>query len=295
MNKKHKLLIRKFLSLSKLGIGFVLALVIVRTVFILREAGSMSLPNSAAATGHSSALPSTPTARPTVSDYSTIFENNIFGNYIVESDSEEQMHEGSAEEQMGLLLVGTVTGSRTIARAVIKDLKTNAFGLYKIGDTVDGASIEQIEKSSVVLVLDNQEKVLNLYAKKPGHHSGTDTSPIKPIASGQNVTVTEINVTGEHGAKIRARLSDIEKVLETVVIEPHIADGDIEGLKIEGLEDLAAEIGLKNGDIIKAVNNQKLTSTQKAYQVFKKARSQPEMTIELIRDGKPETISFIIR
>jgi len=57
----------------------------------------------------------------------------------------------------------------------------------------------------------------------------------------------------------------------------------------------AEDLGLKNGDIIRTVNGHRLTSKQKAYQIFKKARSQAAMNIELLRDNETKTLSFSLR
>ncbi len=86
-------------------------------------------------------------------------------------------------------------------------------------------------------------------------------------------------------------------MLTKAVIEPYMIDGQVEGLKITGLENIrvAEDLGLKNGDIIRTVNGHRLTSKQKAYQIFKKARSQEAMNIELLRKNETKTLSFSLR
>jgi len=51
-------------------------------------------------------------------------------------------------------------------------------------------------------------------------------------------------------------------------------------------------LGLQNGDIVQMVNGQSLTNKQKAFQVLQKARSQPRLQIQLLRDGKAKELSF---
>ena len=76
-----------------------------------------------------------------------------------------------------------------------------------------------------------------------------------------------------------------------------MVDDQPQGMKITGLEKVAiAElIGLKNGDVIQVVNNQKLTSKQKAFQVFKKAATQTSLDIDLLRGNKLKTLSFPLK
>ncbi len=300
MNKKHKLLVRKILSLNKLALGIVLAFVTLRTVFILRQSSGSLLPYSAVAAPSLSAMQPVSRSQLTISDYAAIFEKNIFGSSIVKPESEGNMYEAmpSAEELLGLQLTGTVTGNRSVARAIIKDLKTNMSGLYKIGDTVGEATIERIEKNSVILIHDSQRKALHLYAKVPHSRGANGGQPDQSSAYKQNVNETETNTTSKPEVKALARLgNNIKTVLKTATIEPNETGGKVEGLSIKdiGNSAIAAGLGLKDGDIIQAVNDQKLTSVQKAYQVLKKARSQSTITVNLSRDGKPETLSFPLR
>ena len=58
---------------------------------------------------------------------------------------------------------------------------------------------------------------------------------------------------------------------------------------------LTRYLGLKNGDIIHSINGQILTSKQKAFQVFKKALTQSQMDIELLRNQKKEMLSFALK
>jgi type II secretion system protein C len=297
MNKKHKFLVRKILSINKLALWIVLAFVALRTVFILRQSSGSLPPYSAVgALGLSTEQPITK-KQSTISDYAAIFEKNIFGGNIFQSGSEGNMYGAisSAEELLGLQLTGTVAGSSSVARAIIKDIKTNMSGLYKVGDTVAGATIEQIEKNSVILLWNNQRKSLNLYTKGQSSDSVNGMQPNQPAVHRQDADQTDAD---KPEAKERVRFSNIEALLKTATIEPNGVGDKVEGLKIKDLgnsQQIAANLGLKEGDIIQMVNDQKLTSAQKAYQVLKKARSESKITVNLIRDGKPETLSFQLR
>jgi type II secretory pathway component PulC len=65
-------------------------------------------------------------------------------------------------------------------------------------------------------------------------------------------------------------------------------------LRITGLDQipLAEAFGLKNGDIVQAVNGQQLTSKQKAFQILQKAKTQSKVNIRILRDGKSKDLSF---
>ncbi len=97
--------------------------------------------------------------------------------------------------------------------------------------------------------------------------------------------------------KIRTKAKCVETILRKAVIEPYHINGQIEGLRITGLDKilLARDLLLKSGDIIRAVNGHPLSSKRRAYEIFKKARKLPIMKIELLRDGKTETLLYYLR
>ena len=98
-------------------------------------------------------------------------------------------------------------------------------------------------------------------------------------------------------AQVRPKIEQIGSMLGKAVIEPYVVDGQAEGIKITGLDGIseAKDLGLKNGDVIRVVNGQQVTSMQKAYQIFKKARKQAMIDIELLRGNEPQKLSFTLR
>ena len=93
---------------------------------------------------------------------------------------------------------------------------------------------------------------------------------------------------------IPTKIMCIESILNKAAIEPYLVDGQVEGLKITDLDKIpmAKTFGLNEGDIIRQVNGHRLISKQQAFQVFKKARSQASMDLELLSDGQTRELSF---
>ncbi len=92
--------------------------------------------------------------------------------------------------------------------------------------------------------------------------------------------------------KIRTKIKCVETILRNAVIEPYCVNGQTEGLKINGLDKIsqAKALLLKSGDIILAVNGQTLSSKRDAYDIFKKARKEPIMIIDLLQDGQAKKL-----
>jgi hypothetical protein len=92
--------------------------------------------------------------------------------------------------------------------------------------------------------------------------------------------------------KIRTNIKCVETILRNAVIEPYCTNGQIEGLQINGLDEIseAKALLLKSGDVILAVNGQTLNSKKDAYEIFIKARKEPIMVIDLLQDGQAKKL-----
>jgi type II secretion system protein C len=300
----------KALFFIKLALVLILGYVVITTALMPQHMGEIFVPNSAVSNENITTVEPTSFPNTPLKDYSAIVKHDIFGNSAssLKTNTSLQGNNGigqvlSAEDELGIVLLGTVAGSPEISRAIIKNIKTNELSLYKTGDTVatpswkgsSTAHIESIEKDVVVLLHQGQRKILNLGTRESKQH---DADNAQAALSNNAAQAVETNPPAQFhtsaGAKLR---DDIEIMLTKGIIEPYTIDGQVEGLKITGLENIrgAEELGLKNGDIIRAVNGQRLTSKQKAFQIFKKARSQAAANIELLRGNENKTLSFSLR
>lgn len=93
--------------------------------------------------------------------------------------------------------------------------------------------------------------------------------------------------------RIQTTFKCIESVLRQAVIIPYQVNGQIIGLQMNGLEKLSQAMTaliLKSGDVILAVNGKPLSSEKEAYKIFKKARKDPTMTVDILQDGEPKKI-----
>ena len=66
------------------------------------------------------------------------------------------------ETRMQLVLLGTVSGSREDARAIIRDEAAKKEDIYQVGSDIQGALIARIERGRVVLQVNGREEILNL-------------------------------------------------------------------------------------------------------------------------------------
>jgi len=302
MRSIRKVYVRKALFLSKLVLALLLGQGVVRTVLVVWGTAELMGPVSAVGGEDYTTVASTDSRGLSAVDYTSVIKGNIFHGVSSPSAAREwaaaesqNRRTSPAGRELGLVLLGTVSGKPLISRAIIKDLETNISGLYRPGDTVATANIESIEADRVILSHQGQKKLLNIGNAAPQGHdevysaSGGDDAP--------GVAGIEDDFTEKQATMVNARLADVDTVLRKAAIKPHVTGGRMDGIRISRVEDLKAAkaLGLQNGDIIVAVNGHRLTSKQKAYQVFKKARSQPVIDIELLRDNEVKVLSFLLQ
>jgi type II secretion system protein C len=299
------LYIRKAFFVTKLALVLILGYMVVRITLLPERIEKTLAPASALGTYRIETTETTGAPDLSLTDYTQIVERNPFGTSGKITNSHEQTLTPNSfdfarpvPEDLGIALFGTVSGTPEVARAIIKDRKTGAFDLYKIGQIVKDARIESIDMDMVILLHNGQRKILRFDTEKTGNNNNNNTRALFSQAAQKtdNITGTD-SLPRDAGPAIQTTIGFVETILKKAVIKPYIVNGRTEGLKITGLENIkAAEgLGLKNGDIIHTVNGHRLTGKQKAYQVFKKARSRPDISFELSRDGKTKKLSFGLR
>jgi general secretion pathway protein C len=283
---------RKVLFAGKLALVVILGYTIVRAVSLPVSALKENSPAPAAAKAHSKKAKDQNQTYLTAEDYAQIVEKNPFDGstkFIAwvhnDQDPDLKLYDSSVSEELGLALVGTISGNPAIARAIIKNITTNQSQLYKKGQVVSGCLIESINPDSVLLIYNGSKVRLQLNS----------------IGSTQNQKSSNSlkrSLPAKHKAEQpKTQIACVETILEQAIIKPHTVDGKIEGLRVTGIEKIegADVLGLKNGDVIRSVNGHQLFSKQQAYQVMKKAKTKDVMNIELSRNNRTKEVSFSLR
>ncbi len=293
--------IRKVLFAFKLALVLVLFFVIIRMVVMPQHPAGIFTPASAVGTENISATRVGNPAETAVEDYSVIAAQNIFG--ADSSDAEDKSLQINkfdgvmklAEEELSLELVGTVCGNTAVSRAIIINTKTKLLGMYKTGQNIGNARIKSIEENAVILLHNGQRKMLML--NRSGRDNKNNTQVLSPAAiSETSKSASPVLPVKQSLDETPTKITYLETILSKAAIEPYLVDGQVEGLRITNLETIpmAKAFGLKEGDIIRQVNGHRLDSKQKAFQVFKKARSEATMSLELLSDGETKELSLTL-
>jgi type II secretory pathway component PulC len=111
-------------------------------------------------------------------DFQVIVTRNIF-QAALESVVEvaEEVVEEVVPTSLNLTLLGTVTGNDRDARAIIVDNKGKQQDIYQIGDAIQGAFIESIERGKVTLDVNGRKEAL-LIKDREGGGPGAPNVPL---------------------------------------------------------------------------------------------------------------------
>jgi general secretion pathway protein C len=227
--------------------------------------------------------------RSPLSSFQIISERNLFGSQdkATKNIKEEEI-EALEPTSLNVALLGTVTGSKENAFAVIEETDKRKQGLYKIGDSVKNATVKTILREKVVLRVGTKDEILTMEesaAKRRDKRQG----PTKSVSRGRTITVSRKD--------IEKSLEDINKLMSQVRIRPHFKDGQSDGLSVSRIKggSIFSKLGLRNGDIVQKINGQPINSPDEVLALYEKLKSGSEVSLEVTRRGKPRTMNYRFR
>lgn len=186
-----------------------------------------------------------------------------------------------------------VFGSLISFPGSIENPESDAHGFDMLGIIRADNTAGSVGEGKLVLYLEEvQEPMTGLDIEQ--FFSGNITAESSGYQNTEKKSNTERKNTQHELTKVRTKIKYVETILKKAVIEPYYINGQIEGLKLGGLNKIsqAKALFLKNGDIILAVNGQTLSSKKEAYGIFKKARKEPIMIVDLLQDGEAKKLLF---
>jgi general secretion pathway protein C len=202
--------------------------------------------------------------------------------------------------RLNLRLWGTVAGDPLQAYAVIEDMHLRGPSLYRIGDTVQNATVIMILREKVVLNFEGRDEFLDMVdfrqAAGPamavqGTLRGTPTDdPMgMPPEADQHITLQR--------GLLDESFSDVNRLMTEISITPNMEEGEPAGLLLNRIapDSIFRRMGLRNGDVLLGVNGRQIVSAEDALQMVEGLRTSEEIEIQLKRRGHERTITYTIR
>ncbi len=192
-----------------------------------------------------------------------------------------------------LISILIVFGTLTSSLSPVENPESDAHDFDTLGTMRTDCAAGSIEEDELVLYLEDvQDTMTGLGIEQ--FFNGDNTTEPSGDQNTEKKSDTEKKDAQQEITKVRTKLKCVESVLKNAVIVPYYINGQIEGLQINGLDEIseAKALLLKSGDIILAVNGQTLSSKKEAYDIFKKARKEPIMIVDLLREGEAKILLF---
>lgn len=95
-------------------------------------------------------------------DYQIILTRNLFGPLPEKEDNGENYGVSLNVTDLGIVLMGTVQGRESSNRAIILDKASHSQDLYGVGDVIQGAKIQDIQRGKVIIALDGRFEMLDM-------------------------------------------------------------------------------------------------------------------------------------
>lgn len=188
---------------------------------------------------------------------------------------------------------------RRWSRVVLRDTEDRATGAYGIGDHVRGGEIIEIESTRVSVHRAGRTEFLDLLAQPkppaPVPAAAISKSPGQSLDIG--VKKLAENKYEIQRATLESMLGDTARLTSAGRPIVEIRDGRLAGFRLMAVrsDGPLGQLGLRNGDVVSAVNGLALTSPEQALAIYLKLRSVSHVSINLERDGRQLTQEYQIR
>lgn len=172
--------------------------------------------------------------------------------------------------------------------------------------------VVQVKPDTIVIKLgpNMPQGCPDIAASSPTKGSGGDLggSPFTPTPPDPSATALEAKldkgirkVDATHyvitGELVDAILANPMETAKGARVVPAVKNGQPDGFKLYAIRagSLYARIGLENGDQLRTINGLAMDSADKALDLYTKVRDAAKLEIQLLRRGKPMTITIDIK
>lgn len=201
----------------------------------------------------------------------------------------EPMNLHLEKTSLELTLWGTVTGhKKQEGWAVIQDIETKQQDLYRVNDKIQGATIKSILRNKVILNVNGKDQILEVNA---------DPSPLLD----RNRSPADRPSRPRPPQDNRPAQKEVEDMLNAASnsnplfkTRPYIKNGEASGVMIYSIkkDSLAQRLGLRNGDIILAVDNIEIQDPQDLEDFDESIDDSSDINISILRRGKSKKLVF---
>ena len=204
---------------------------------------------------------------------------------------------GEIKSRLPLMLLATMeSDDPDYSMATILNTSTNALSAYAVNDPVqEGVTLTRVERGRVVFMNGNQAEYIEIGGTPPPVapkvQPAVGVKEAEPAGDGRESAITcsdENNCTVSR-AYVNQLLANPAALTKEARVVPAIRNGETKGFKFYGIRpgSLPKLLGVKNGDMVTAVNGIELKGLDQAMGMYTKLRNASHLSISIERKGKP--------
>jgi general secretion pathway protein C len=229
--------------------------------------------------------------------YDVVIERNIFGGParppLVEPqkpvEKEFNPDEIPLAQRLRLVLRGTVVSeNRELSRAVIYDEGTRLEEIFMEGSRIRNIELLRILRNQVIIDTGEREErlVMEMTQETGAMLDGQPALPARDRSA-------SISVDKE---MLESSLENLSDIMRDASISTYTGDDGTSGLQFSSFseESIFANLGFQENDILVGVNDDTLSSPDQFFSLYQRLRNESDISLEIIRNGKRETLKYSI-
>ncbi|MBX7145187.1 MAG: hypothetical protein K1X79_12100 [Oligoflexia bacterium] len=224
-------------------------------------------------------------------DYDAIARSNLFGPLGT------QMQQKPAEPakpvvKSAFTLIGTFIVTGDGGTAIIEDQKKKTQDVFSVGDMVFGeAKLVEIQSDRVILDRSGNKEELVM------EDLATDKGSSGPVEFKEGIAFVSENEVLVQEPELDKALENLPLLLTQARAVPYFKDGKSIGLRLFAVKQgsLFERLGLKNGDILKAINSNPLGDLSQAIKLFETLKQERSINVQLERERNDREVHYQIR
>ena len=227
--------------------------------------------------------------RPAFDYYKPIIKRNIFGSgEDVSKEIRTEEIENLQPTSLKLALLGTVSGNRQNAFAVIEEIDKKKQALYRVGDSVQGAVVKKILRGKVILRVKERDEILTI-EEAAALRAGKESLTSEPIEADDTIMVSR--------SAVEESMKNVHNLLSQARIRPYFRNGKADGLSVTNIKagSFFAKLALKNGDIVQGIDGKVIKSPEDVMEMYKKFRLGSQVALQIMRNNEQKIINYRFR
>lgn len=225
--------------------------------------------------------------KPNLDSFKILTSSQLFGKPKPIQTQNPNTQISSSTSKLRLVAVSALSNGRKLA--IIEDTNKQNQEVFEVNETVfNQGKIADIANDSVKIEVNGRIETLVLQDVNI-KSLGSSSSPTE-ISDNQ----TDFSVEEE---ELSAALNNLPQLLSQARAVPYFRNGQSIGMRLFAIRSgsMYEKLGLKNGDIILAVNDNSLSDPAEALKLFEQLKNERSIGVKLERNSQPLSMQYTIR